>query len=228
MVRGEIGREREKKKESFFFFVFFFASFFDGDGDAHLLNRNPTTTKKHAKTKTTAKRSSTPRSRTPCASRPSSSVSSEFCPLLLVLSFETARWRRGNASYFSLSHLSFSLIKKTGGIVVIHSKQQLYLYEDATHVMRQAALGYGAGEEAAAAGSAALLPAEGGGGGGAGGAGGGAAAAAAPAAAAAADFAALGGLGGLGPHALGGWQAARGIVNRGINLAEGDALVRVF
>ena len=138
-----------------------------------------------------------------------------------MLPFETTRRPRRRLIFLSHSPekktpcrcLSF-LLQKIGGIVVIHSKQQLYLYEDAMNVMRQAALGYGADEEAA--GSAALLPAEGGGAGGA------------AAATAAADFATLGGLGGLGPHALGA-HAARGVSRAGrINLAEGDALVRVL
>jgi hypothetical protein len=111
----------------------------------------------------------------------------------------------------------------TGGIVVIHSKQQLYLYDDAKNLMRQVLLGLGAEEEAT--GTAALLPAEGGAGGGGAGVG---------AAAAVTDLAALGGLGGLGPHALapGGDDITNNTGrNRAseINLAEGaDALASFF
>lgn len=81
-------------------------------------------------------------------------------------------------------------------------------------MMRQVALGYGADEEG---GTAALLPAEGGG--------------ANNGAAATTDLAALGGLGGLGPHALASGSIYNGGRNRTseINLAEGAyALVSFF
>ena len=122
--------------------------------------------------------------------------------------------------------LTSKFLKKNnnkGGIVVVHSKQQLYLYDDARNVMRQVALGH-EGENEENVGTAALLPAEGGA------AGGGAAAAAASSASGfAATLGGLGGLGGLGPQAAGGGARGVGSSRAGeINLAEGDAMVCVF
>ena len=88
--------------EKLSFFSSFFSSFRSSLRTATLpmLNRNPTTTKKRPKT-TTAKRSSTLKSRMPCASRPSSSVSKSLPVVGAAV--------RNNEAAEEAPHLSLSL-----------------------------------------------------------------------------------------------------------------------